>query len=207
MPQFLISHSGTIAGVEDMFTHTLVVNGAGDEQTVAEAARAAWLATAWSGPSALRGNTSSTVAYTQISAAQILSLSEGTLSAAHHALITPPLPATGSGEMPAQVAACVSLTAGQRPNGTPLKGRFYLPPPDGANIDDDGLFPTSYRNLVADQIVAYLADLTAAGLDAGVWSRSLAQFNTLTAVRVGNKPDTIRTRRNAEPEEYSVRAV
>jgi hypothetical protein len=105
------------------------------------------------------------------------------------------------------MAVAVSLTAGVRANGTPRKGRFYLPTFGGGINPTTGLMEQTITDRVVDLVVDYVEALRGAGLDPGVWSRTEATFATLTMIRVGNKPDTIRTRRNAEPEEYSIRLV
>lgn len=203
MASFLLSHRGTIDIIPDEFVHTLVVEGTGSVQNAAETARDVWRDTVWDSTGLnLRGYYNDEVSYVGVSAAEILDLSLGTLSAAFHADYENPLPGTAPGGMvPAQIACCVSLTAGTRPNGAPLKGRTYLPGP-GSSAVLSGLFSEAFGQDVYDAFAAYRGALETAGLQASVWSRTMAAVQPLTAHRVGLTPDTIRSRRNALPEVY-----
>lgn len=209
MAQFLLSHKGTITGVEDFFVHTLVVSGDGTTQEVAETARDLFRDSFFDDTNGIATVTSATVQYTEVAAAEILSLLDGDLSAAYHAEFAPgdAVSGTVTSVLPAQSACAVSLTAGLRANGTPIKGRFYMPPAGAGTLTAGGLYTESYTGRILSRTVAYVQALATAGLDAGVWSRSTATFSTLTQVRVGDHPDTIRSRRNAVPETYQVSAV
>lgn len=106
---------------------------------------------------------------------------------------------------PHQVAWAVSLGAAS--DTRRAKGRFYLPCPVGAW--------TGATNLVADVDVAATADSMKTWLDAletasgekVVVASSIDGNHTITTIRLGNKYDTVRSRRNALPETYTSRSI
>jgi hypothetical protein len=110
-----------------------------------------------------------------------------------------------SGQAP-QTSVAVSLTAGNRPNGTPIKGRFYLPPLTSfvaGNVEGAGRYPAATVAAVGGLIAQYFNALRGQGDVPSVWSRRLANVTAVTNARVGDVPDTIRSRRNALPEAYT----
>lgn len=208
MAVYHTSFRGTIATatVGEIFSHSHGIESGASAQAVAEAMRTSWQ-TAWVGLSSFFGPQ---VQYTEATAAQVLDPTIPNLGAAWHASFEPPLTGTALDPtiLPSQNAVAVSLTAGNRPDGRPFKGRFYLPPPHQDLIDADGfLSPTTTLN-IANAIKGYLESLNAAGHVCSVWSRTEEDLvGWITQVRVGNKVDTIRTRRNAQPEVYATVAI
>lgn len=202
---------GTIntATLGEIFSHSLGVESSANAQTVATAIHDAW-ATLW-GTAATGIGTMfmPTVTYTEATAAPVLDPLVPDLGAAYHAAFTPPLAGRATGKsLPSQVAVCVSFTAGNRPDGRPFKGRFYLPCPAETAIDTNGMLPTATTQNLAIGVKDFCEDLNQAGHYVSVWSRTTAGLtNVVNLVRVGNKVDTIRTRRNAQPEVYSSQAV
>ena len=204
----LVAFRGTIDNVDDIFSHSLAVDSfESDPVVVADTIRDMWVDVV-TGTNGIEGGLSQTVTYTEVTAAEILDLNLGTLAAAYHSeFATPPEGAGAPG--PAQVSMCVSLTAGTRPNGTPIKGRFYLPTAASGITSTDGLFAQGATQGYATRLGQFLDDLNAAGFVPCVWSRALGILSTVgvggdasSGLRIGRTPDTIRTRRNSLPEEY-----
>lgn len=201
MPNYLLSWRGTIEGVDDIFAHTMaVVSDETDQAAVAQAAADAMEDALSTNGGA--GLISTIVAYTEATAAEILDLSLGTLAAASHVMYATPIPGAGGNGIPPQVATCISLTAGTRPNGTPLRGRFYLPTPGNASLQADGTFNTTVQGEYLAFATGLVGALSGALVFPHVWSRSLALMQPVGEVRVGNVPDVIRSRRNSGPETY-----
>jgi hypothetical protein len=202
---------GTLATgtLSEIFSHSLGIISSATAATVAQAVRDTWQ-TAWTaGASPLQTLFAPGVVYVEATAAQVLDPMVPDLGAAEHSQFSPSLPGTGLvGMLPSQNALAVSLTAGLRPNGTPFKGRFYLPPISSGAIVTDGLLNPSLQVSVADAMESWLNALSALQHYPAVWSRTVEDLvNPVSQVRVGNKLDTIRSRRNALPETYEVRAV
>lgn len=203
MPNLLAGFHGTIQGVPDEFVHTLAVTWPGDEQSAA----ATQLATAFETAFAMLPDDSwapaisGAVTYTHVTVAEILNLSTGELAAASRANLTAGMAGTGPRQPPAQVACAVSLTAGVYANGTPVKGRFYLPLP---TIDaTTGLMSATTQGQVLDGTIALFDEMNGtSSFVPCVWSRKLAELQPVTMVRAGRVPDTIRSRRNNTAEEY-----
>lgn len=102
----------------------------------------------------------------------------------------------------AQIACKVTLRTARR-RGRAHVGGFYLPAP-GMTPDGQG-FATSYATN-ASIVAAAMLDDVAATLAAPVVIGSAlgaGRLEPVTAVVVGNVPDTQRRRRNALPETYS----
>lgn len=107
--------------------------------------------------------------------------------------------------VPLQTALCVSLTTA-RP-GARGKGRFFLPPVK-YELGNDFLYPQAAMALVDEGVRAFLnavnvLDLTPGNGDVAVVS-SFGVTSTVTGVRIGRAPDTMRSRRNALKEAYIV---
>lgn len=205
MASALLKFYGTLLSGAEQFQHSLVVDDAvvaGDEevwsQWAADAIADAFAAVPSANPFP------STTAYTGVSAAEILNLSTGALSAAHHRTVSHA--GGGSGNLPPQCSVAVSLTGGQRANGTPIRGRFYLPGPRNETnfFASNGRLSTGGQEaywIFADALVWSLnRELQDAAPQ--VWSRALGNTTTVTEVRVGKAVDTIRSRRADIPEEY-----
>lgn len=187
----------------EIFSHSIAIQSSRTTADLAERIKSSWAAI-WVAGTNMTPKWSSEVSYTEATAAPILNLTTGTLGAAHHAAFTPALAgaATGGTQLPSQVAHAISLTAGLRPNGAPIKGRFYLPPPVAPATMGNGTVTTQVRDGLATVFKTWLDDLMSTGDWPCVWSRSLGQMSVVQQVRVGNKLDTMRSRRNATPESY-----
>lgn len=203
MAPTLVAYHGTISDINDIFVHTLAIEdeGQGAEavaQGAVNAMTAAWEA---GSPATLKASTGSNCTYTHVTAAEILDLSTGTLAASVRRDFSPAMQGSSTSNPPAQVSCAVSLTAGTYANGAPVKGRFYLPLVTVA--PDTGLYSSSTVAVVANAM-GVLADelVNSALVTPSVWSRKLAALQPLSLIRVGNIPDTIRSRRNSGAEVY-----
>lgn len=209
MANYLCTLRGTIVPntIGEIFSHSLAIVSASTAQVVATEIRDAWQAQWVAEVPPLSGDWPSTVTYTEATAAEILNLGTGTLAAAYHVAFNPVRPGTGVGDMlPSQTAIAVSLNAGLRANGTKMKGRFYLPAPLETQSDAAGMLPLAFQQRIADYMGQFISTLQASGHSPAVWSRTEARLSTVDGIRVGNKYDTIRRRRNHSPETYEVRS-
>lgn len=197
---------GTIGSgaAADIFSHSLGIESVSDAQTVGNAIRDSWV-TAWSGGGAgIDQHYNASTKYVEVTVAAVLDPMVPDLAAATHVPFTTPLPGLGIQEtLPQQDAIAVSLTAGLRPNGTPFRGRFYLPAPQTLVVAGDGLLDPAVQQAILTSVSGHLTRLKALGHVPSVWSRTVEDLvNPVNLVRVGNKIDTIRRRRNALPETY-----
>jgi hypothetical protein len=201
---FLVTLRGTFAvpTVNEIFVHTLAVQSSATTPLLATQVRDHWAA-AWGGATGLARTCSNNVKYVEATAATILDLSNGDLSAASHALFAPQPTGTGVKASPSQLAMCVSLVGGPKPNGTPYRGRFYMPMPDASYIQAaDGRPSAPYH--WADGTKDFFDLMSAAGHVPCVWSRANAVLSPVTQIKVGDRFDTIRRRRNSAAETYVV---
>lgn len=200
MPNLLLTHRGVIGG--EIFLHSLAVDSGVIGQDVAAAQANAAFRTAWEAQAALTGNFGDAVEYQEVTAAEILDLSAGTLTAASHAVFATD-PPSGTGPTGAyQSTAAISLQAGVRPNGTPLRGRFYLPT-ISTTAQTDGRLGSSAIAALEAWVADWFTELTNVSLQPSVWSRSLGVVQPVTNVRLGDVIDTIRSRRNGLTENYT----
>lgn len=208
MANYLTTLRGTIVPntLGEIFTHSLAIVSASTADVVATEVRDAWQAQWVAEVPPLQADWPTSVTYTEATAAQILQLFDGTLGAAQHVPFSPTRPGTAVGEMlPSQTAIAVSLVAGLRANGTPMKGRFYLPAPTEAATDANGMISLALQQRIADYMGQFISTLQASGHTPCVWSRTEGRLSTVDSIRVGNKFDTIRRRRNHFPETYETR--
>jgi hypothetical protein len=204
MTNYLTSLRGTLANasVGEIFSHSLAIQSNASQTTVATAVASTWEAL-WNGVSNLKGEFPSTVVYTEAVAAVIIDLASGKVSAAYHAPITAGAGgAAGNESLPTQNALVVSLLAGVRANGTPMRGRFYLPSLDRSVLNADGTVLSQVQSGIADVMQQWIQDLAAQGHTACVWSRTEARMAIASTLRVGNRVDTVRSRRNKGQETY-----
>lgn len=192
----------------EIFSHSHGIESAAPEATVAAAMKTAWT-TAWGTTTNLGTFFPPGVQYLEVTVARVIDPMVPDLGAAHHELFVPPLQGRGTGGMlPPQNAVAVSLTAGIRPNGKPFKGRFYLPVPAFNATVTDGSISNAGAATIADLLKTYCETLNAAGHVVSIWSRTVEDLvNKVTQIRIGNRVDTIRSRRNAVPEVYETRAI
>lgn len=197
MPNYLLVHSGVYVGTDEIFVHTLSVNSPETDAGAVAVDAAAAINDTWEASAAtLATQFADAVSYTDVSAAEILDLANGDLAAAQHVPITAAF-MEGTGPAGAyQLSPVVSLIAGTRPNGTPLRGRFYLPTPAGTSYTDLGRFTTTFTDRVAAWVGAWFDALVAAQMTPSVWSRVLATLQPVTTADVGDVPDVMTSRRN-----------
>lgn len=208
MPDFITTLRGTIAPatVSEIFSHSLAIRSSATTTVLAEDLKNSWNNT-WTGTTNLQIYFPPEVTYTEATAATILSATPPVrVSAAFHSSF----PAATSGEningmLPAQNAVAVSLVGGVRDNGTPLRGRFYLPTLGQDTVGvATGLLLTSVQTGIATAIRSFFNALTSQGHTPCVWSRTTGSVSPITLMRVGDRVDTIRSRRNRGVETYVV---
>jgi len=225
MTAFLVHFHGDMFAGAEVFQYGLAVDWAGNdsEQGMAFMARTAQENAL--GSSTILSQLTESTRFTHVTAARIIdptkSSGPGTLSAAYTAAHTSPIVGLAIGNaLPPQNAVVISLQAGTYGNGSPLRGRFYMP-----NFDENALsagrLDTTAQQLYLDYGVALITELRAAGTDVvpSVWSRpagttsggqpgrGLGALQPITSVRVGRAVDTIRSRRGAFLEEYLSQTV
>lgn len=201
---FLVTMRGTLApgSVGEMFSHRLAIVSSLAQDAVAALAASTFTDKWNNDPSLWDAVFANFVTYTEATAAEIIGVTTGQLMAASHAPMTGTAGA-GIDGIPTQNAIAVSLVAGVRPNGSPLKGRFYMPTPtQSAIVSNNGLLVTSSAQALQQGITQWFAALEAAGAVPCVWSRTYGLMNPVETVRVGNRVDTIRRRRNSQAETY-----
>jgi hypothetical protein len=193
----------------DEFTHSLGIESNANMQTVGNAIRDSWITAMQGGGAGMDQYYNSSTVWEEVSVAQVLDPLVPNLSAALHVPFTPVIPGLGLVEtLPQQTAIAVSLRAGQRPNGSPFRGRFYLPAPQAITVVNEGLLDPAVQSGILAAVQGHLSRLKAAGHSPAIWSRTVEDLvGHITEVRVGNKFDTIRRRRNAIPETYVTAAV
>lgn len=190
----------------EIFSHSLAIVSASTATVVAQEVRDSWQTQWVAEVPPLSADFPTSVTYTEATAAEILNLFEGTLAAAQHSPFSPTRPGTGTGEMlPSQTAVAVTLVAGLRANGTPMRGRFYIPAPTEAATDANGMLQLAFQQRVADYMGQFITGLQAKQHTPCVWSRTEGRLATVDSIRVGNKFDTVRRRRNNLPETYETR--
>lgn len=205
MTAYMTTLRGTIqtGTLGEIFSHSLAVESSSDASTVAAAVKSSWDVVFRHATYGLQPSYSPNLVYVESTAAEILDLLDGAMSAAVHSQFSPALPGSGAGNsLPSQVALAVSLTAGNKPNGVPIKGRFYLPPMLASQLDPDGRLLTATQGKVRDMVNAHFDALIASGHIPCVWSRRYAGLTPLVNLRVGKTFDTIRRRRNRFAETY-----
>lgn len=196
--------------LEEIFIHSLCVTSAASLQVIAQDVAAEWKVVFKTMTGHMATRFSPEVAYTEATAAQVLDPTAPQLSAAFHVPITGCNGEATSVMLPSQNALAVSLTGGLRPNGSPYKGRFYLPPPAAGVLDlvGTGTITIADRDNIGGAIGVFLDTLSAKGHYPTIWSRKGDEMDSLVStMRVGNKIDTIRRRRNKHPELYFSRPV
>lgn len=211
MARYLVRYEGTFStgSWAEIFLHTLCVNSTAAAEDVALALGGHFSGLWADATVGVGGLHTPSVIYKQVSVAEIINLELGTVSAAYHAQLGAGLVGSATGNtMPPQVALAVSLTAGTYANGRPMRGRFYLPAMAVSNTTTDGQCLTTTRDRVAEFWKRQWELMEQDGHILSVWSRSAPKSGggtttqTVEQLRVGNRFDTIRTRRNATPETY-----
>lgn len=209
MVNYLGNFKGTLATgtLAESFSHSLPMISSATPDVVAQSMVTA-LTSQWSaGVSPLSLHHPTAVSYTEVTVASIIDPLLGKVSVAYHLSFGTPLVGTGpGGALPSQNAIAVSYWArAARPNGGDIKSRFYLPTPDQEAVaPTDGTLVTGTRDNIRDKWAAILTQLSDAGHQPACWSRTLGIVVPAHDMRVGNKVDTIRRRRNAMPEVYAI---
>lgn len=211
MTNYHVGLNGTFAlgSDSDEFVHGLSVISTAEPSALAVAVQLAW-EDAWADPLGAVANLfPTTVTYTDVTVAAVLDPIAGTLFAAFHQPFNAGLSGTSAApSIPSQNAIAVSLTAGQRPNGTYIKGRFYLPSPATNALEaNTALLTPTARTTIADNMAGFVTALKVAGHQPAVWSRVLGTFSPVQQLRVGSKVDTQRRRRNDSVEVYVARPI
>ncbi len=112
---------------------------------------------------------------------------------------------TGSGNAyPPQLARVMTIRTGL--SGRSFRGRFYLPPPAIDENNASASIPLTTRQDLVNAFATYCGDVfTASDFQLGVWSPTLAGFESATSVDMGSIYDTQRRRRSTLVEaRYSV---
>lgn len=214
MAVYLLTFSGELLSGAEQFSHSLAVDvagsGGGNEEAlldVAEAAIEDVLTTGGTGP--LQAVIHSGTSWTNIKCAQVLGLGTGALKAGVNRTLS--LACTASDlPPPPQLALAVSLVGGPKANGTPYRGRFYVPAPVAASTRwTDGKLATAQQTNYLEAWAQFVRDFDRPidNMAAQVWSRTDALTSTVTAVRMGRAFDTIRSRRRDMPEDYATEAI
>lgn len=208
MSDYLTTVRGSLmaSSVGEIFSHSLALQSNAEPSAVSADLAAAW-DSAWAGPGGAIANLfPASVEYLEVTAAFILqrALPDPQVAAAYHTAL--PLGSIGTnatGAVPSQNAVAVSLVGGQRPNGAPFKGRFYLPGVARDGIDTaSGLLVPAVQTQLLEAMVGFVSALAAQGHVACIWSRALGVLTPVDTIRVGNRMDTIRRRRNRGAESY-----
>lgn len=206
MANYLTTLRGTLAAgtLTEIFQHSLAIQSNAEPSTIAASLVTSW-DSAWKGPGGAISNLwPPAVTYTESTVAAIMGLTDGKVAAATHAAF--PLGDSGtsvSGSIPSQSAVAISLVGGFRLNGAPMKGRFYLPFPSQETLDPvSGFLTPAAQGAIGTAMLGFLEALRAGGHTPSIWSRVEGNLHAVDLVRVGNKVDTIRRRRNAGAEVY-----
>lgn len=224
MTDYACSMRGTLGTGQaaDMFINTFAIKSSSSSQIVAAAIQSAW-DTTWAGALGAIGHSFPVgVTYTEVTVATILvpgpwdpddeenpQTVKPHVTAAYHEAFSPPLSGTaspGTG-LPAQIALRCSLWAGYYPNGTQIKGGFYLPTPSTEATDGGGILKATHQTELLTGVSSFISTLKAGGHRPQVWSRVMGMLSEVTKVRIGSKVDTQRSRRNAILETYSEQIV
>lgn len=204
---------GTIqtATLQEIFQHGVAVDATATASGVCDIIESTFRAAFGTSQSKLSGMVSTGITYTEVTAAQIndpFGLADPVLQAATHKVFAPVLTGLGSGNMlPAQSTVAVSLTGGTRPNGAPYRGRFYLPPGPVSLVGADGKLSSTARTQTNSWAGEWLNAMRAAGASPCVWSRKDGVLSPVTQSRVGDRVDTMRTRRNKGVESYLAQTI
>jgi hypothetical protein len=204
---------GTIATstIGEIFQHSIAINSSETQGAVATLLGTTFGSNFGTASTLLAGTLGPLVTYTEVTAATINDLHGVTKpvlqAATHNVFGTPLVGALAGSQMPAQNSVAVSLTAGAKPNGAPYKGRFYLPPTIAANVQADGLLLGTTRTRLTTWAGQFLNALKGAGLTPCVWSRQDGVLSPVVQTRVGDRVDTIRSRRNKGVEAYLTTAI
>jgi hypothetical protein len=213
MANFYCTVRGTIAtgSLGEIFQHSIAVSSPTTQADVANAIASTFLAAFGTSGTKLQGCVSSQVTYTEATAALINDLSGATkpvLQAATHSVFAPVLTGTASGNMlPAQSSMAISTTGGVKPNGANFKGRFYLPPMGASQVGTNGLVTPAVKTALTAWAAEWLGGLKFVGAIPCIWSRHHAILSPIASIRVGDRVDTMRSRRNKGSEVYSSATV
>lgn len=206
MAVYLCNFQGTLLSGAETFQHSIAVDAAGEttpgefQNTVlsncVDAINALMNAT-----TGIRSHLPSTTAYTNVRVSRVLGLTTGRLFAAVNQSVS--LVGTGGNPLPPQLACAISLQGGDRGNGTPYRGRFYLPAPDTTRLAN-GLWATSSRAQYEIGVENFMnaLDVDLENTAPQIWSRKDGVTVNVDAVRLGVALDTIRSRRRDIPEAY-----
>lgn len=225
MSNYLVSFRGTLAEgtLSEIFSHSLPVASNAEPSVVASQIWDAWEQEWTFAVTGLSPFFPPLVTYLETVVSPIVDLTDnpanpddGGLGAATH-FQGGPVSGTGPvGEvMPSQNAIAVSMTGGTYANGVPCKGRFYLPGVSTTFLDPaNGKLTGAATDGIAFSVHRFMATIKTLGHIPNVWSRYAPKhgnttgfFRPVTQIRVGDRVDTIRRRRNSAPEVYSLQPL
>jgi hypothetical protein len=222
MPSYLLTFRGTVCAGSEEFSHSLTVDDAGTGDPTPETIAAVGVEAVQEmlAVSTFNSLFPTGTVWTTVTAAEILNLSDGTLSAAFNAALPTALTGQGAQTLPPQCAVAVSLVAGTYANGTPLRGRFFLPTPSALAISSTtGQLASAAQTGILDGVEAFLNHFVqpTRSMAPQVWSRGphaeskaprgMSSTQTVETVSVGKIVDTIRSRRGDLPEAYVSRTL
>lgn len=196
MPTYRLNYQGTLHSAEE-FQYGIAVTGSGtlsDAGTAAAAAFAAQMAVADFDDVFDDGVVWNAVLVQQIPDGG------GTVIDAELVPLTD-AGANTAGSTPNQCAIVVSCLTGL--SGSRNRGRMFLPPPAVGALTASGRLDAADRAALAAGLTAFKNELIGDGFTPVLVSPSQSANRTLTAFRVGDVVDTMRSRRNGLAEVYS----
>lgn len=211
MAVYLATFSGTLLGGAEQFSHTLAIDDVNDGGDAAMLTKCVNGLAAMAGVAGFLAYFPDTTRWTNVKVARITNLGLGTLFAGVNQPVNHVGGMSTASAVPApQSAVAISLVGGPRANGTPYRGRFYLPGQSYvANSTSAGQLIDARRDTLLAGAQALLQSINelVTGVSCQVWSRKDATTSTVTAVRCGLAIDTVRSRRRDIPEGYEQLAV
>jgi len=205
---YLVNYMGTLGGGVETFQHSIVLDRAGAFSGIEEDI----LDQAEAGLTALHGGTfksnwPSATVWTNIRCAEVLDLTPNAGQPQLKQAVNRAVSEAGSSSAtaPLQLSCVISLQGGEKPNGTPYRGRFHLPAPAFGSSTPHGTMNTTLQGVVLDQAEAMLNALfnPLESMAPQIWSRVAGETLTVEKIRVGRQLDTVRSRRRDAPENYS----
>lgn len=211
MAVYLATFSGTLLDGAEQFSYTLAFDSTIQTDDSATLAAVTAAHAAAMGTSGFLGLFGDSTAWKNIKVAKVINLSTGTLFAGlNQSINNVGGNSTASAQAAPQLALAVSLVGGPRANGTPYRGRFYLPfPAWGASTTTEGILATTAQTTILSFATTLINEINDApsGRNVVVWSRKDGITSDVVKVRLGRAVDTIRSRRRDLPEAYAESTV
>lgn len=207
MAVYLATFSGTLLDGAEQFSYTLAFDSVIQQDDSATLAAVTAAHAAAMGTAGFLGAYGDSTSWKNIKVAKVVNLATGALFAGvNQAVNNVGGLSTASAQPAPQLALAVSLVGGPRANGTPYRGRFYLPAPAwGSPNFGDGLLGTTVQTTILNFAATLINEINdvPSGRRVVVWSRKDATTTPVGTVRLGRVLDTIRSRRRDVPEAYS----